>query len=709
MRRVLRNGVIPSVLGGLTAAALVRAFSGEQLLVPAVVAIAAGLVAGTAMGSRRMPLLVSAPASVLAAYIASVLLSGAWSPTAVPDAIYLFLTVGLPASGLDSPALVTFTLTHLTTASAAALALRGRTLASLVAPMAVLVATALAVVPVGVSWAVPAGFVAAAGLALLLEARVDLSQLPPLMDQTIEAKRRVVWWRPLFQLVPAVTAVALAAVLRPVERAVDVRDALEPAGVVVDQVSPLAAVARASRVPTAEAEPLALVEVSGGEVGRLRMAVLDLYDGTAWRQSAEFTETGERLAPDPLFDERFSADHPSATAQITVTPAARAPLTAVPTATGPVAVGESAAMRFAPEAQVLLAKGRTGAISYRALQARPVEAIDATVGRFPPELVSCPASEPIRAVASQLAAGTTDARERLARIESFLKVRRVFDPAAPGGQTLRSVERFVEQDFARGNLEVFVSAYALLARCAGVPARVAVGLPAPRVGASRFTDRDLTAWVETPLARSGWVVVEPLPTPEEQRQQAQLARRPDPATPPTTAPPNPAASPQELPPLDIADRGSSIALRVVALLLSVACLPVVLWAWGAPWAVRARRRRTAGPTAAVLAAWQSVADAMADRDLPVEVHHTPTEVARAITGNVPQSVSRLVAVLAPLADTARYSGNSATESDARRAWSFADAIVAGLPRTPKATFIALLQPRLVLARLASTRNLTSAS
>lgn len=707
MRWVVRCGLVPAALAGLVAAALFRSLSPDQLVLPAVVAIASGLLGGTALGSRKLPLLMSAPASLFAAYIASALLSGDWSPTAVPDAIYLFLTVGLPATGLESPALVTFTAAYLAAASASAFALRGRTLASVLVPTTVLVASALAVVPVGVSWVVPAAFLAVAGLALLLDGSLDLSQLAPLTGPSIETRRRIVWWRPLVQLTPAIAAVALAVVLRPVEIAVDVRDVVEPAGVALDEVSPLAAAARASRVPSGEAEPLASVEVSGGAVGRLRMAVLDRYDGTAWRQSAEFTETGGRLAPDPLFDDRTSSRGEQG-ALIRVTPAARAPLTAVPTAADPLEVREPAALRYASEAQVLLAEGPNRAISYRARHARPAEPVDATVGRFPPELVSCPESEPIRTVASQLANGTTDARERLARIESFLKVRRVFDPGAPGGQTLRSVERFVEQDFARGNLEVFVSAHALLARCAGVPARVVVGLPSPRVGESSFTDRDLTAWVETPLERSGWLAQDPLPTAEEQLRQAQLARRPDPATPPTSAPPNPAASPREILPLDIADDRGAPALRVLGLLVLLTCVSLMVWAWGAPWAVRARRRRAAGPTAAVLAAWQSVADAMADRDLPVEVHHTPTEIAGIVAGRVPQTVPRLVAALAPIVDTARYSGEPASEQDARRAWSFADAIVGALPRTRRATFIALLQPRLVLARLASTWKVASA-
>ena len=702
MRRALRFFAVPAALGALAAAALHRALEGEQLTVATVLGVLAGTAAGALLGSR-VPLFASGPAAIAVGYVTAALLGGDWSPTAVPDAAYLFLTIGLPADGLASPALVGFAAAWLAATSATALAMRGHTLASVVAPGGVLVAVALAVVPVGMSWVVPALFVAGAAIAFLLDARLDLSHLPPLTGSNTESRRQLVWWRPLVQLAPAVAAVALAVALRPVERAVDIRDVVDPAGVQLDGVNPLAIAGRASQIPAEEAAPFATVEVSAGGVGRMRSAVLDRYEATGWRQSAEFTETGRQLAPDPMFDQELR--QPSdREITVRVQPERGAPLESLPTAAEPVRVASPGDVRYAPVAEALIPIGQPASVTYDVRAVQPLEAVDATVGRFPDELVACPQSEPIRTVANQLATGATSALERLARIESFLKVRRVFDPAAPGGQTLRSVERFVEQDFARGNLEVFVSAHALLARCAGVPVRVVVGLPAPEPGTNLFTDRDITAWVETPLAQSGWVAVDPLPTPEEQLQQAQLARRPDPTT-STTLRPDPATAPAEVPPLEIDDPAESSAL-VVSVALSVAALLLVgLWTWWAPRAIRSRRRRAADPTVAVLASWHAVADALADRGLPIEEHQTPSEVARLVSGRVPLVVPRLVEGLAPLLDTAQYSGVPASGEEAGRAWAFADAIVQRLPSTRRASFVAVLRPRQTLERLIASRRI----
>ena len=704
MRRALRFVLLPAALGCLAAEALHRSLDAGQLIVAAAVGVGAGVVAGAVLGSRRAPLVATAPVALLVGYLATSALGGNWSPTAVPDAIYLFLTIGVPATGLQSPVLVACAVAWLATTAAAGFALRSRTLASVLAPGAVLVAAALTVVPVGVSWAVPAIFLAAAGGVFILDARLDLSHLTPLAGTNTESRRQLVWWRPLVQLAPAVLAVALAVVFRPVEHAVDVRDAVDPAGVQLEDVSPLAVAARSSQVPAEDAQPFATVEVGGsGGAGRLRVAVLDRYDATGWRQTAEFTETGRELAPDPLFDD-YLQQRETPQVPVRVRVAEDAPLSGLPTVGQPAWVSSPQELRYAPKAEVLLPLDGANAVTYRSRSARPLEAVDATAARFPEELISCPNSEPIRTVAAQLVVGTTGALERLDRIETFLKVRRVFDPAAPGGQTIRSVERFVEQDFARGNLEVFVSAQALLARCAGVPVRVVVGLPAPERGVTRFSDRDLTAWVETPLARSGWVAVDPLPTPEEQLQQAQLARRPDPATTPTTAPSSAAHPPPEVPPLDIAEDDRSGALIAGAVLLGAVALLVALWTWLTPAVIRSRRRRVSDPSGAVLSSWQTVADALADRDLPVESHHTPWDVARVVQGRVPLVVPRLIEGLAPLVDGAHYSGIVSTDEDAGRAWAFADAIVDRLPSTRRSVFIAIVRPRTTLERLLASRR-----
>jgi hypothetical protein len=719
VRTAARAFGAPALLVVAAATVFHRAFAPAELAVPVALALVVGAVAGALLAARRLPWILGLVATVAGAVLgAAVVARTAPTPTLVPDAFLLFLTVGLPARGLPTVAVVPFVVLLPAMAASVAASLRHRTLPTLAGPVVAVAVGSLLVEPVGFAWWVPIAVALAAGAVLVADARNDVSQLPPLVGANTEARRQVVWWRPLVQVVPALLAVlALAAVL-PRDATVDVRDHVAPASERLADVNPLAVAARAPRLDPAKAPAVATVTVDGPSVpatSRLRLAVLDRYGPGGWRQSADYSITGETLAADPVLAAADAVDADPdglapATAEVVVARAAGAknggPFRGVPTLATPVAVADPEHVRYAPRAGVLLADGAGRTVRYRADVTEPPSGDDpdVSVGRFPPELGRCPASDVIGPVAQQVTAGAVTTEDRLARIENFLKVRRVYDPAAPGGQTLRSVERFLEQDFARGDLEVFVTSYALLARCAGVPLRVVVGLPAPPPDATTtYTRADVTAWVETPLVRAGWSPRDPLPTPEEQRQQAQLARRPEPPEPeepPTTTPPA-AARPVTPRPLTT-DRDPPI-VPILAVLAAVLLL-IAAWTFALPTRVIARRRRAADPSVAVMGAWRTVTDALVDREIGLDAHHTPGEAARLLAGHLPPTVPRLVASMAPLVDEARYSGEPVADETAARAWAYAVAIVERLPRTWPVRLAALRCPRRALERLRDARR-----
>ncbi|HVM09136.1 MAG TPA: transglutaminaseTgpA domain-containing protein [Acidimicrobiales bacterium] len=719
MRRVVRAGLAPAALAAAIAVMFQRAFPIDELVRAAAVAVVAGGAAGALLGARRVPRSLAAIGAVaLAAGGAAAITGGSLAPDSVPDAFALFLTVGLPAEGLRDLALVPYTLLLAAMIGSVAASIRGRTLPTLAIPTVALGVAAALVASIGFEWWTPALFAAAAGSVLLLDARNDLSQLPPLVGSNTELRRQIAWWRPLVQFVPALVLVAALAAALPHGRTIDLRRYVDPPTERFADLNPLAVAARASRGADDPSE-IGSVKVNGAAPGRLRMAVLDRYDGTGWKQSAEFAITGRTLADDPLYPVIAAGSPPGDDSSlddlttVTYRPLGNPPLRAVPTAGVPRRVDDPDAVRYAPRAGILLAEGEA-TVSYTtaAAIAPPAETTrgDATVGSFPPELATCPASDRVAAIASELAVGTTTAVERLDRIENYLKVRRVYDPSAPGGQTLRSVERFLDQDYARGNLEAFVTSYALLARCAGVPVRVVVGLPEPAPGETRFTDRDVTAWVETPLARARWVPFDPLPTPEEQLQQAQLARQ----TPPP--PPEPEPEPQTVPPRQVApvDVSDESEAAVTWLALALLVLVVVLslaWALVVPRLILRRRRRAADPSVAVHAAWATATDALIDHGIDVDSQHTPLEVARISAGRVPVVVPRLLEGLAPVVDRTRYSGEPASPQEAALAWGYVDAILDRLPTTRRIALARamapLRQPRLVVARLRTVVGLAT--
>ncbi|MGY6499720.1 MAG: protein kinase domain-containing protein [Acidimicrobiales bacterium] len=711
MTRQFRRLVVPLLLGGALASAFARAFAPSEVLRAGAAAASCGWVVGIAtdavgrrgLGTART-IAISAAVALVGVVVAVSAAATAWlGPAAVAEAISTFLVVGLPAGGLpELVAVVAVVITPAVSVSTWA-SLRHRTLLTVAPAILALGLTGLLVAPVGVPWYSALLVSVVAGTTLVLDARSEAASLPPLIGSNTELRRQVHIWRSGIQVVPAIAALVAVALLAPVPGTVDVRRWIEPRSVRVEDPNPLAVAARWRLLD--DPSPAATVIVDGDVPGRLRLAVLDEYAETGWTQSADFSVTGETLTDDPVFVGPRD-DGPTGFATVTVIPdVGLGTFRALPTAGVPRSLTDPSGMRFAARAGVLLAADRSDAVTYSTGAAPLVapEIVAPPVGDVPANLVSCPESEVIREVASTLTADTTSARERLSRIESWLLTRRVYDPDAPGGQTVAAVERFVEQPFARGNLEVFVTTYALLARCADVPLRVVVGFPAPQPGENTYDQADITVWVEAPIVDTGWVPLDPVPTPEEQALLAQLAGQdqPDPPPPPTSdGPPPVTVAPQSAGD----DAGPWTALAVIAFAATLAVLVLALaFAFGAPRLVLSRRRRVADPTAAVHAAWATVSEMLVDRSLGIDVSHTPSEVVRVGAAGLPFGVPWLIAGLGPLVDRARY-GGGATAEDAGRAWAYADAIIARLPPTREVRTVPMRTPGRTLRRLASTRG-----
>ena len=387
---------------------------------------------------------------------------------------------------------------------------------------------------------------------------------------------------------------------------------------------------------------------------------------------------------------------------MTVTPRTDVGFRAVPSGGVLQTVKDPDGIRFAPAAGAILAdRDRTVTYTTDSSATAPPEADVPLVGSYPPSLADCPDSDVVQAAAQQLTANEPSATGRLEAIEDWLLTRRIYDPSGPGGQTLGSVEQFVRQPFARGNLEAFVTTFAVLGRCAGVPTRVVVGFPTPEPGRTDLNRDDVTAWVEVPLERVGWVPFDPVPTPEEQELQAEQAEEQQ--TTSTTEPTEPTTPPREVEPT--VESGPGFPWIWVLLALVVVGM-LAAWTFLTPLLVGRRRRRIADPTAAVLAAWTTATDALAVHDTGVGPQHTPTEVVRLGAGELPVSVPGLLAGLAPIVDRARYSGESASEEDAALAWAYVDAVEDRLGHPWTKRLEPLLHPARQRARLRSTRGLT---
>ena len=527
----------------------------------------------------------------------------------------------------------------------------------------------------------------------MVDVRNDLASIPPLVGSGTELRRQLTWWRPVVQAVPALVAVVLFGAVVPTASTFDIRQFIHPKTIRVEDPSPLAVAARWREIDSAEQS--ARVTVEGTSPGRIRVAVLDNYTDTGWEQAADYGVTGDQFAADPIYP-----DGPVRAASVTAGRRARRG-SRVPRP----AVGRRPPAHRRPRRHPLQPRGRrhllvrrwpTGRVHRSADRDRSARGRRAVGVAVPGRARHVSRVGTAAMVATQLTAGLVSASGRLGRIEDWLLTRRIYDPKAPGGQTLGSVEQFLSQPYARGNLEVFVTTYALLARCAGIPVRVVVGYPAPSKGTTDYSQRDVSAWVETPLAITGWVPFDPVPTPAEQERLAQLAQQPtpEPAQPPTVD----GSAPREVATSSLP--GSGIPWWWVVVAVAVLGL-VAAWTFLLPppgpcpttEGRRSGRRRSRR--------WSTVCDELTDRNVALSPNLTPGEVVSVCSATMPISVPGLVAGIAPVVDRVRYGGAPGTPEDAGSAWVTSRRSTIGF-RTRRRRVTALRHPVRQARRLAST-------
>jgi len=126
-------------------------------------------------------------------------------------------------------------------------------------------------------------------------------------------------------------------------------------------------------------------------------------------------------------------------------------------------------------------------------------------------------SERVRALAREVTRGSASDAERVRALERWLLANgRYTDSPPPRDATaaLSPVESFLMEDTA-GHCEYFASAMVVLARSAGIPARLVNGFAGGRTnrigGFVEVTRSDAHAWVEVHYADAGWVRYDPTP------------------------------------------------------------------------------------------------------------------------------------------------------------------------------------------------------
>ncbi len=423
-------------------------------------------------------------------------------------------------------------------------------------------------------------------------------------------------------------------------------------------------------------------------VDRWELVVLDRFDGAGWTPGAQYLRLGAELPPDPA----VTAPRRRGEATITVgglaspwLPSQRGTTTVtgieplVDAATGTLvapAAAPGASYRLGWAAPVLTAAE---------LRDRPLDPAALPAQDSGPGLAEVPAG-----ISDLAEAAVRDRRASVGTALLLAQYLRTHYPlangtaAVPTGSGWLQLQRFLLQG-GSGTSEQFATAYAVLARVLGIPARVVVGFrqhARPEAdGTYVVRNADVLAWPEVAVQGAGWVPVDPLP----ERDASGAAVRPPAPRPPAARPhpPAPAPPPEETDPA-AAEPGSTgpagVPARWVWLSVAGAVLVAGLLGWlaGVPAAKavrRARRRRRTG-RAAVVAAWLEARDQLRAYRVVVSRAMTVRDLAAVTAGVVAAGGPGRAGLrrLAESVDAAAWSGAAVGPELVDEAWAAVAAV-----------------------------------
>lgn len=264
--------------------------------------------------------------------------------------------------------------------------------------------------------------------------------------------------------------------------------------------------------------------------------------------------------------------------------------------------------------------------------------------------------------------GTTSPIQQARAIEQYLKNNGFYaggeqSPSRPGHRNQR-IQALLEADYMQGDDEQYAVAMALMARSAGMPARVVMGFypDAHKSGTVNIKGRDAHVWVEINFDGYGWVTFDPTPPRDKKLQTQEPKPKPNPR-PIVVQPPDPIDQPVELTPTnqDDDDRKNDgdgdrsrwviyVAMGVGGVLLLVGPFAAIL----AAKALRTRRRRTKGRSDQRAAgAWEDVLDVARDGRISIDARKTRSEQASAVTAAVVGKEGKEGIDAEPIVETAR--------------------------------------------------------
>jgi transglutaminase-like putative cysteine protease len=528
------------------------------------------------------------------------------------------------------------------------LAVRGRGVAALAGPLAILVTAGLAAAPAGPPSVLVVVGVAAGGAAIL----AATTAAPATTARTVAAAG-------------VVAALAASSVVFELDPRFDPRQAPTTDTEAIAITSPLEQVAAWQAM-----EPRLEIFRSDLETPATWTLVhLDTYDGLSWSAGDDFRAVGEGGSVGEGRGREVAI-------ALTALTDPWLPVTGtVRDVDARVATDESGS-------SFLLLDEPTAGVPVRIVTELDDEPLTAPDGAESPASASASVVPIPGSIGDLASAITTNARsdvERARRLANHLAEEYSLDPTAPPGHSLPLLDAFLTRT-GRGTEEQFVAGFAVLASTLGLPVRIAIGVRTTEAddGTVGWSDA-ARSWPEVEFDEIGWVAFDPVPdstgTGDTDRGAGAVAPiEDDRAAPPTIPPPEPESQPEqdrtETPTTeDTAPLPVTVVIPALVIALiagSAACYIVVVIVFK-----RLRRRRrgaAATPTSLALGAFATARDLAIDLGARPSRALTDQEFA-VVSGEVLNGAERLLAAMAKQSTAAVYAPSEVTIERAERAWA----------------------------------------
>ncbi len=427
------------------------------------------------------------------------------------------------------------------------------------------------------------------------------------------------------------------------------------------------------------APPVALFTVSnasGSPVpSRIRTAYLGDFDGVMWSDTDHFERPAASIATGLPSQGRSSV-----TVRITIDHLAGPFLPVVGDPT--VLTGDKLARGVSRGNVIGPSEGGAAGLTYdvtavTALDSSDPRLSDAETGgpQWRPGDVTLPEGLPeaVRSAAVQATATAPTPLAKAMALQKLLLEAAGYSLKAPPGESYATVALLLgrQSPYAAAFAEQRASAFVVLARAVGLPARVAVGYrvkpSASQPSSVTITTADAHAWPEVLFGQYGWVAFEPtdLAAPD-------VARAPDtPAGPGDDVRPNSGGDQGATVDPSLTVEGTSLP-RLVLLVLAVVGATLLLGSGLVVIAKRLRRRARLGASGTarqVLGAWAEALDRLVEHGYRAPASSTAAEVAQRLSARFDPDVARPMDMMAPLVAAAVFAPGPPSRADAKSAWS----------------------------------------